>query len=102
MAAGLDAFEWLELRTRAGLAPGVSPGTMVSVLKLRASRMKQAIAELGSEVLGLRALRWRSLDRIQPAVTAMEDAVVNTCWLTEVGCKGKFRRHCLVVPVVNR
>jgi acyl-CoA dehydrogenase len=60
LCAALDAFEWLEVRTLAGLAPGTSPGPVSSVLKLRASRLRQDIAQLGVEVLGEDALRWRS------------------------------------------
>ncbi|AQV96936.1 acyl-CoA dehydrogenase [Cupriavidus necator] len=59
VCADLDAFEMLELKTLGRLAPGDSPGPVASILKLRASRLKQAIAELGIEVLGLESLRWR-------------------------------------------
>ena len=60
VVADLDTFEWLEMRTMASLAPGERPGPASSVLKLRASRLKQAIAELGVAALGPAALRWRS------------------------------------------
>ncbi|MCY1355962.1 Acyl-CoA dehydrogenase FadE34 [compost metagenome] len=63
VAADLATFEMLELRIMGSLQPGGSPGPVSSILKLRASRMKQAIAELGVEVLGPQALSW---DR-QPA-----------------------------------
>ncbi len=56
--ADLDTFEMLELKTLAVLEPGQAPGPLSSVLKLRASRMRQAIAELGIEVLGAESLRW--------------------------------------------
>ena len=56
--ADLDTFEMLELKTFALLEPGRAPGALSSVLKLRASRMRQAIAELGIEVLGPDSLRW--------------------------------------------
>lgn len=59
VASDLDAFEWLELRTLGALSPGANPGPVSSVLKLRASRLKQTIAELGVETLGRDALRWR-------------------------------------------
>jgi len=59
VAADLDTFEWLEVRTMAALPPGANPGPVASVLKLRASRMKQAIAELGIEALGPASVRWR-------------------------------------------
>ena len=42
------------------LAPGANPGPVSSILKLRASRLKQAIAELGVDALGGDSLRWRS------------------------------------------
>jgi acyl-CoA dehydrogenase len=60
VSSDIDTFEWLELRTMAALAPGSTPGPVASVLKLRASRLKQAIGELGVDVLGLSSLRWRS------------------------------------------
>lgn len=60
MVADVDTFEWLELRTMGGLAPGASPGPVSSILKLRASRIKQAIGELGVDALGEAGLRWRS------------------------------------------
>ena len=56
--ADLDTFEMLELKTFALLEPGQAPGPLSSVLKLRASRMRQAIAELGIDVLGPESLRW--------------------------------------------
>ncbi len=58
--ADLDAFEWLEAKTLAALRPGTSPGPVASVLKLRASRLKQSIGALGVQVLGPDALRWRT------------------------------------------
>jgi len=60
ITSALDAFEWLELRTLAALAPGGSPGPVSSLLKLRSSRLKQDIAQLGLDLLGEAALRWRS------------------------------------------
>lgn len=60
VVADIDTFEWLELRTMGGLAPGANPGPVSSILKLRASRLKQAIAELGVDALGTAGLRWRS------------------------------------------
>lgn len=59
VCADLDSFELLELRIMGALQPGQNPGPVSSILKLRASRMKQLIAELGVEVLGPQALRWR-------------------------------------------
>lgn len=60
IAADLDAFEWLELRTLAPLQPGQNPGPASSILKLRSSRLKQDIAQLGMEALGGAGLRWKS------------------------------------------
>ena len=60
VAASVDTFEWLELRTMGNLAPGANPGPVSSILKLRASRLKQAIGELGVEALGGDSMRWRS------------------------------------------
>ncbi|MCL1960627.1 MAG: hypothetical protein FWG56_02335 [Desulfovibrionaceae bacterium] len=48
----------LELKTFGRLEPGDNPGSVSSILKLRASRNKQAIGELGVEVLGIEGLRW--------------------------------------------
>lgn len=66
LCAALDAFEWLEMRTLAPLAPGQSPGEVSSLLKLRASRLRQEIARLGFELLGEAALRWRSEEPLVP------------------------------------
>ena len=44
----------------ASLAPGASPGPVASILKLRASRLKQAIGALGAQALGRSGLRWHS------------------------------------------
>ncbi len=57
--ADVDTFEMMELRMLGTLEPGRSPGPVASVLKLRSSRLKQAVAELGMEALGPEALRWR-------------------------------------------
>lgn len=58
--ADLDTFEWLEMRTMAALPPGGNPGPIASILKLRASRIKQAIGEMGVDALGAESRRWRS------------------------------------------
>ncbi len=72
VVADIDSFEWLELRTMGGLAPGANPGPVASILKLRASRLKQAIAELGVDALGQCGLRWRS----DPAHSALRPSVL--------------------------
>lgn len=58
ISADVDTFEWLELRSLGALEPGENPGPVSSVLKLRASRLKQAIGELGVDALGMEGLRW--------------------------------------------
>ena len=75
VASDVDAFEWLELRTMGALAPGTNPGPTSSVLKLRASRIKQAIAEFGVDALGIDALRWdnRADDEHAAAATLVRE-----------------------------
>jgi acyl-CoA dehydrogenase len=62
VCADLDAFEMMELRIMGALQPGQNPGPVSSILKLRASRMKQAIAELGVHILGTQALQWNGAE----------------------------------------
>ncbi|HJV84517.1 MAG TPA: acyl-CoA dehydrogenase family protein [Noviherbaspirillum sp.] len=62
LCADLDCFEMLELRIMGSLQPGQNPGPISSILKLRASRMKQAIAEMGVEVLGPLASQWDDVE----------------------------------------
>lgn len=73
--ADLDSFEMLELKTFALLEPSRAPGPLSSVLKLRASRMRQAIAELGLEVLGPQSLRWHGAGE-EPAIEVAEQALL--------------------------
>lgn len=68
--ADLDTFEWLEMRTMAALPLGGNPGPMASILKLRASRLKQAIGELGVDALGAEAQRWRSSSKFSESATS--------------------------------
>jgi acyl-CoA dehydrogenase len=75
VAADLDAFEMLELETLGRLQPGQNPGPVSSILKLRASRTKQAIGELGVEALGLEGLRWQDAAR---AAESDDDALLAT------------------------
>ena len=58
VSADLDTFEMMELKVLGSLSQEETPGPMSSVLKLRASRLKQIVAELGIEVLGPESLRW--------------------------------------------
>ena len=60
VSADLDTFEMMELKVLGALSPGETPGPMSSVLKLRASRLKQIIAELGIDILGPESLRWQT------------------------------------------
>ena len=68
VCADLDTFEMFELRVMGALAPGQSPGPVSSVLKLRASRMKQAVADLGIELLGPQALHWSEAPQAQDSL----------------------------------
>ncbi|MDO9165826.1 MAG: acyl-CoA dehydrogenase family protein [Rhodoferax sp.] len=70
VASDLDTFEWLEMRTMAALPPGGNPGPVSSILKLRASRLKQSIGELGVDALGPSGLRWRSAPANGPGFAA--------------------------------
>lgn len=56
LVSQVDAFEMLEWRTLGGVEPGQSPGPVASVLKLRASRLKQDISQLGADMLGVDVL----------------------------------------------
>ena len=60
--ADLDTFEMFEFKVLGALAPGQAPGPLASILKLKASRMRQAVGELGIEVLGAEGLRWRDAE----------------------------------------
>jgi acyl-CoA dehydrogenase len=51
VAAELDVFEMLELRIAGQLQAGQNPGPVASILKLRASRLKQEIGKLGIDLL---------------------------------------------------
>ena len=57
--ADLDTFEMMELHTLHKIGAGGQLGTIASILKLRASRLKQTIGELAVDVLGSESLRWR-------------------------------------------
>ena len=64
----------MELKTLGSLEPGQNPGPVSSILKLRASRTRQAIGELGVEALGIEGLRWRDT----PAPAGAKDEVLAT------------------------
>lgn len=59
----LDTFEMLELQTMMSIETGGEIGDVSSILKLRASRLKQNIGELGVQIMGDQALRWESKER---------------------------------------
>ncbi len=59
-SADLDTFEMMELKVLGSMSQGETPGPISSVLKLRASRIKQTIAELGIDMLGPESLRWQA------------------------------------------
>lgn len=79
LCADLDAFEWLELRSLAPLSPGENPGPVSSILKLRSSRIKQAIAQLGVQALGQDALRWRPPQTDDPLLALARTVVPDYC-----------------------
>jgi len=56
VGAQIDVFEMLELKTLGVLPQNTAPGPISSVLKLRSSRIKQAIAQLAFDLLGEEAL----------------------------------------------
>jgi acyl-CoA dehydrogenase len=60
VAMDIDALEMMELTVMAALDSGQNPGHVSSVLKLRASQLKQAVSELAVQVLGPAALRWEA------------------------------------------
>lgn len=62
LVSEVDCFEMLELLTLGNVQPGESPGPVASVLKLRASRLKQSISQCGCEMLGELALRFGAAD----------------------------------------
>ncbi len=48
----------MELRVMSEVAKGKNPGVMASLLKLRASEMRQDLTRLAVEILGSAALIW--------------------------------------------
>ena len=56
--ADIDALEMMELRVMSEVAKGNNPGVMASLLKLRASEIRQDLTRLAVEVLGSAALIW--------------------------------------------
>jgi acyl-CoA dehydrogenase len=54
----LDALEMLELSVLSAIETGQNPGAISSLVKLRWSEIRQAIAETAVEITGEDALRW--------------------------------------------
>jgi acyl-CoA dehydrogenase len=55
----LDAMEMIDISVLSTLQAGGNPGPISSLLKLRWSEIRQAIAELAVDAVGPEALRWR-------------------------------------------
>lgn len=58
IAVDIDTLEMIELRVLSALASGQSPGSMSSLLKLRASQLEQDVARAGLTALGREVLAW--------------------------------------------
>ena len=54
----LDAMEMIDISVLSTLQTGGNPGPISSLLKLRWSEIRQAIAELAMDAIGDEALRW--------------------------------------------
>ena len=101
IASDVDTFEWLELRTLGQLLPGATPGPLSSILKLRASRIKQAIGELGVDASGSDSLRWRheAVDRRNAAASLVSEYCNSRAFTIFGGAAevqlGLIARNCL-------
>lgn len=60
VSVDLDTFEMLELQTLVSVGLDGNIGDVSSILKLRASRLKQNIGELGVQLMGAQSLIWDS------------------------------------------
>ena len=58
VSTDIDALEMIELKMLSTLQVGQNPGAISSLLKLRASEIKQAVTRLGVEVVGAAGLAW--------------------------------------------
>ncbi len=105
ITADLDTFEMLELKVLGSLSPGETPGPLSSVLKLRASRMKQAVAELGIEVLGSESMRWHAgssrLEDDERAVPALVQDYLNSRAFTIFGGASEIQLGIIAKTVVG-
>lgn len=102
VAADLDAFEWLELKTISSLEPGGSLGSSASILKLQASRLKQAIAELGMRALGVRAVRWRSGPVDSSAASTLVPEYLNSRAFTVFGGASEVQLGLIAKAVLKK
>jgi acyl-CoA dehydrogenase len=59
IGSDLDAMEMIDISVLSTLQAGGNPGPISSLLKLRWSEIRQAIAELAVDAIGDEALRWR-------------------------------------------
>lgn len=57
--ADIDALEMLELRVMSDVQQGRNPGAVSSLLKLRASELRQDMTRLAVEILGTAGLIWQ-------------------------------------------
>ncbi len=58
LGSDIDAMEMIELCSLSASQAGVNPGPMSSLLKLRWSQIRQQLAELALDALGVDALSW--------------------------------------------
>jgi acyl-CoA dehydrogenase len=58
LGTDLDAMEMLEVSVLSTIQAGANPGPISSLLKLRWSQIRQAIAEIAMDAIGDDALRW--------------------------------------------
>jgi acyl-CoA dehydrogenase len=58
LGTDLDAMEMLELSVLSASQTGANPGPISSLLKMRWSQIRQQLAELAMDALGVDALRW--------------------------------------------
>ncbi|WP_370222399.1 acyl-CoA dehydrogenase [Pararhodobacter marinus] len=76
----IDANDMLELTALSAVQSGGNPGSVPSsVMKIERSRIRQAITELGAQILGPEALRWypeRPLHDLPPQDAVAEDRLV--------------------------
>ena len=87
----IDALEMMEFKVLAALQAGRNPGPVASVLKLRASEIRQAATRLGVDAVGAAGLVWESRrplygqhsegvvsDRVSPVVSTYLNARAQT------------------------